>query len=249
MTHDKWSRAFQPKSRGSRNLLEQLSADDSPFFILLSSITGVIGNNAQSNYAAGNTFEDALANHARKHLGIAATSLDVGLVADSSHFTASGGFGELKEYLHRYSHGWVGLQCSHEELRVAIQAVMRGSTADGTDIAAQVVLGLEDTIVKTADEGYQRDRKFEHRLVQPDGGADGDGGKGKGVGEKLTQAATLGEAATAIEDTFKAQIAVSFGVGAEEVDGNRPLPELGGKSSPNPPHILLFANASEYELT
>ncbi|KAL8881535.1 MAG: hypothetical protein Q9192_007777, partial [Flavoplaca navasiana] len=146
MTYAKWSKAFLPKTQGSRNLLAQLSAADTPFFILLSSITGIIGNTAQANYASGNTFEDALAQYAREHLSIAATSIDVGLVADSSHFTATGGFGELESYLHKYQHGWVGLQTSQEELRVVLKAVMRGSTADGGQIPAQLVLGLGDKL-------------------------------------------------------------------------------------------------------
>lgn len=78
MTYNKWCRAFVPKTRGSRNLLAQLWPGDEPFFILPSSITGIIGNTPQSNYAAGNTFEDALAQHTRHHLGIRATGIDVG---------------------------------------------------------------------------------------------------------------------------------------------------------------------------
>ncbi|KAG5773055.1 hypothetical protein H9Q73_012290 [Fusarium xylarioides] len=60
MSFEQWNRGIEPKTKGSRNLLANLWPDDKPFFILLSSITGVIGNTAQANYAAGNTFEDAL---------------------------------------------------------------------------------------------------------------------------------------------------------------------------------------------
>jgi hypothetical protein len=229
MTHKKWSRAFQPKTRGSRNLLAQLSSADAPFFILLSSITGIIGNTAQANYASGNTFEDALAHYARKYLDIAATSIDVGLVSDSSHFTAAGEFGDLKNYLHRYQHGWAGLQCTLEELGVALQAIMRGSTADGHQIPAQVVLGLGDRIIRAdGATGFERDRKFDLRIVNPDGtGGDGTS-KGMNVGEKLSQAMTLGEATAVVEESFKIQIAAAFGVEVEEVDGQKALPELGG---------------------
>ncbi|KAJ8106568.1 hypothetical protein ONZ43_g7025 [Nemania bipapillata] len=84
MSYTQWCRAIEPKTRGSRNLLANLWPGDKPFFILLSSITGVIGNTAQANYAAGNTFEDALAHHARTHLGINATSLDPDTSATST---------------------------------------------------------------------------------------------------------------------------------------------------------------------
>lgn len=48
---------------------------------MLSSISGIIGNIGQSNYAAGNTFEDALA-HYRVSLGEKATSIDLGAVSN-----------------------------------------------------------------------------------------------------------------------------------------------------------------------
>ncbi|ROT35062.1 ketoacyl-synt-domain-containing protein [Sodiomyces alkalinus F11] len=230
MTHEKWTRAFLPKTRGSRNLLAQLWPGDDPFFLLLSSITGIIGNTAQANYASGNTFEDALASHARAHLGIRATSIDVGLVSDSSHFTAAGEFGDLDHYLHRYQHGWTGLQTNLDELRVALTAVMRGATADGGRIPGQFVLGLGDKLVrKRGGTGFERDRKFDLRVVQVvvNEGARGGGVKEESVGEKLAAAATLAEAAAAVEASLKTQIAGSIGVGVDEVDVQRPLPDFG----------------------
>jgi KR domain len=37
------------------------------FFIMLSSVSSIIGNVGQANYAAGNTFEDALAHYHTVH--------------------------------------------------------------------------------------------------------------------------------------------------------------------------------------
>ncbi|KAI0386913.1 hypothetical protein F5Y04DRAFT_288708 [Hypomontagnella monticulosa] len=226
MTHEKWTRAFMPKTQGSHNLLSQLSSSVSPFFILLSSITGVIGNTAQANYASGNTFEDALAHHARRYLGIRATSIDVGLVSDSSHFTAAGEFGDLDSYLGRYAHGWVGLRCTVEELKVAVAAVMRGSD----DVPAQFVLGLGDQLVREPGAtGFVRDRKFELRLARNSaaGGSADDANRGPGVVERLTKATTHAEAAAAVEDSLKAQIGAAIGIEASEVDAQKPLPDFG----------------------
>ncbi|KAI5867872.1 hypothetical protein GGS23DRAFT_201723 [Durotheca rogersii] len=230
MTFDKWFGAFQPKTRGSRNLLSQLSSDVSPFFVLLSSITGVIGNTAQANYASGNTFEDALAHHARRYLGIRATSIDVGLVTDSSHFTSAGEFGDLDGYLGRYSHGWVGLRCTVEELKVAIAAVMRGNTPTADDVPAQFVLGLGDQLVREpGTTGFVRDLKFELRLASNSGGAnDAEGAnRGPSVVERLSKATSQAEAAAAVEDSLKAQIGAAIGIEASEVDVQKPLPEFG----------------------
>ncbi|KAK4160402.1 putative polyketide synthase [Cladorrhinum sp. PSN259] len=235
MTHAKWARAFSPKSSGSRNLLAQLWPADSPFFILLSSITGIIGNTAQANYASGNTFEDALAVHARTHLGIPATSIDVGLVIDSAHFTNAGEFGDLEGYLHRYQHGWAGLQTTLEEVNTAIEAVMRGTTANGLDIPAQVVLGLSDTIVRSPEDqtGYQRDRKFNLRLdplassSSQSSDTNSDGTKSIPLSQVISSATSLQEASSAVETYLKQQVATAIGVGIEEVDAQKPLPEFG----------------------
>ncbi|GME45714.1 putative lovastatin nonaketide synthase protein [Neofusicoccum parvum] len=76
MPHDSYTAALAPKVAGTWNLHNHLppSLD---FFITLSSICGLVGNRGQSNYAAGNTFQDALAHHRRAH-GLPASTLDLG---------------------------------------------------------------------------------------------------------------------------------------------------------------------------
>jgi hypothetical protein len=51
------------------------------FFIMLSSVAGIFGNRGQSNYASGNTFQDALAAH-RLSNGQNASSLNLGSVSN-----------------------------------------------------------------------------------------------------------------------------------------------------------------------
>ena len=48
---------------------------------MLASFSGIIGNPGQANYAAGNTFQDALA-HYRVSIGEKATSIDLGVATD-----------------------------------------------------------------------------------------------------------------------------------------------------------------------
>ncbi|OJJ02001.1 hypothetical protein ASPVEDRAFT_887593 [Aspergillus versicolor CBS 583.65] len=227
MSFDQWRRAIEPKTKGSRNLLANIWPDDGSFFILLSSITGVIGNTAQANYAAGNTFEDALAHHARHHLGINATSVDVGLVTDSAHFTTAGEFGDLDGYLGRYQHGWRGLQTTLDELGVVLRAIMRGSTTDGQDLPAQVILGLEDRITHNKSTGgFTRDKKFELRIADP-GSQASDGNDKQDVGTLLASAATLAEAAAVVEENIKGLVAIAMGVSVDDVDGQKPLYDYG----------------------
>ncbi|KAL9578153.1 MAG: hypothetical protein Q9212_005901 [Teloschistes hypoglaucus] len=227
MSFAQWRHAIEPKTKGSRNLLANIWPGDKPFFILLSSITGIIGNTAQANYASGNTFEDALAHHARTHLSINATSIDVGLVSDSSHFTAAGEFGDLASYLGRYQHGWRGLQTNLKELGVVMRAIMRGSTTDGQSAPVQVVLGLGDGIEHNESTGgFSRDKKFELRVVK----IENEGGDGKAkqdVGTRLSNATTMVEAAAAVEENIKTLVAAAMGVLLEEVDSQKPLYDYG----------------------
>ncbi|EFW99415.1 polyketide synthase [Grosmannia clavigera kw1407] len=81
MTWQDWIAAVRPKVQGTWNLHRQFAQpDDLDFFITLSSACGVVGNAGQANYAAGGTFQDALARY-RHARGLAAVSLDLGPVA------------------------------------------------------------------------------------------------------------------------------------------------------------------------
>ncbi|KAI9776756.1 MAG: hypothetical protein M1839_009400 [Geoglossum umbratile] len=80
MTLSDYEAAVRPKVQGSWNLHRLLPAD-LDFFVMLSSISGIGGNATQANYAAGGTFQDALARH-RAAAGQAAVSLDLGMVKD-----------------------------------------------------------------------------------------------------------------------------------------------------------------------
>ncbi|KAK1983490.1 hypothetical protein LZ30DRAFT_588193 [Colletotrichum cereale] len=85
MSADVFHEALKPKVVGSWNLHELLPAD-LDFFVLLSSFGGIVGQRGQSNYAAGNAYEDALARH-RVSRGLKAVSIDLPLVAEGGWAT------------------------------------------------------------------------------------------------------------------------------------------------------------------
>lgn len=78
MTHTQWDQTIRSKLQTSWNL-HALLPKNLDFFILLSSISGIIGNGGQSNYAAGCTFQDSLARYRTRH-GYNATSIDMGVM-------------------------------------------------------------------------------------------------------------------------------------------------------------------------
>lgn len=81
MTAASFQAALQPKVQGSWNLHLHLPKS-MDFFVLLSSTGGVIGNRGQSNYAAANTYQDALARY-RVSVGEKCISLNLGLMAEA----------------------------------------------------------------------------------------------------------------------------------------------------------------------
>lgn len=104
MAMAQWEQTSRSKIETSWNLHTLLPSLD--FFILLSSVSGVVGNHGQSNYAAGCTFQDALARQ-RSERGQKAISIDlgvmrtIGVVAESErlqqHFQGSKGFVPIEE--------------------------------------------------------------------------------------------------------------------------------------------------------
>lgn len=78
MTLEDFNAGLRPKVQGSWNLHVNLPKG-MDFFIMLSSVTGVLGSRSQSNYGAGNTYEDALAKY-RGSRGEKEVALDLGIL-------------------------------------------------------------------------------------------------------------------------------------------------------------------------
>jgi NAD(P)-dependent dehydrogenase (short-subunit alcohol dehydrogenase family)/aryl carrier-like protein len=82
LSHKDIEAVLASKVAGTWNLHHCSLDQPLDFFVLLSSVSGVLGNGGQSAYAAGNSFQDAFA-HARRRAGLPALSIDLGPVEET----------------------------------------------------------------------------------------------------------------------------------------------------------------------
>ncbi|MGW8673280.1 SDR family NAD(P)-dependent oxidoreductase [Streptomyces niveus] len=88
LTPERLARVLRPKVDAAWHLHELTLDRELTAFVLYSSFAGILGNAGQANYAAGNTYLDALAAYRRAH-GLPATSLAWGLWAGESEISGS----------------------------------------------------------------------------------------------------------------------------------------------------------------
>ena len=78
---DRLARVMAPKALGAWHLHKLTMRLPLDFFVMFSSVASLVGNPGQGSYVAANSFLDALAHH-RRALGLAATSINWGVLAD-----------------------------------------------------------------------------------------------------------------------------------------------------------------------
>jgi Polyketide synthase modules and related proteins len=81
-TAERFARVFGPKLGGALHLHRCTQELELDHFVCFSSISAVIGNPGQSNYAAANAFLDGLAHYRRRH-GLPGLAIDLGLLAET----------------------------------------------------------------------------------------------------------------------------------------------------------------------
>lgn len=92
MTLDQWNMVVGPKIQGTWNLHNAtVSAGlDLDFFVLFSSLSGIIGQPGQTNYAAANSFLDAFVKFRRRQ-GLQASAIDLGAIQDIGYISRTPG--------------------------------------------------------------------------------------------------------------------------------------------------------------
>jgi acyl carrier protein len=83
MSLEDWNATVHPKLQGTWNLHNELESAGAvlDFFVLFSSLSGIIGNPGQANYASASTFLDAFVQY-RTSLKLPISAIDIGPVDD-----------------------------------------------------------------------------------------------------------------------------------------------------------------------
>jgi hypothetical protein len=130
MSLNDWKAATRPKVQATWSLHHCLPKLD--FFIILSSLLGVIGNPSQANYAAGGAFQDAFARY-RIAQNLPAVSIDLGAVGSVGYVAETSG---VAERLEKAGFREVGID---EVLRTIDWAI---KNPKGIDNTGQIVTGV-----------------------------------------------------------------------------------------------------------
>ncbi|CAG8888844.1 unnamed protein product [Penicillium egyptiacum] len=131
MTIDEWNETTASKVKGTWNLHNETQSLNIDFFILFSSLSGIVGQPGQTGYASANTFLDAFVKF-RTSKGLPCTSLNIGAVEGAGYLV------EEDELLKKMKGtGWRAVQES-ELLEVLGTAMLSATAKIGTQFQGPV---------------------------------------------------------------------------------------------------------------
>ncbi|MFJ4851755.1 SDR family NAD(P)-dependent oxidoreductase, partial [Streptomyces sp. NPDC088733] len=218
LDQERLTAVLRPKVDAAWNLHELTQDMDLAAFVLFSSAAGVFGGAGQANYAAANSFLDALAAHRRAH-GLAATSLAWGL-------WDGGMAGELEAgEVSRLGRGGVNALSEQEGLALF-------DTAAASTTAAFVPVKLDLTALRAQVTGGGMLPPLLSGLVRvPNrraaGAADGGTQGGAALRERLAGLSKEGREEALLE-LVRGHVAGVLGfAGPEAVDGARSFSDVG----------------------
>ncbi|KAK1675095.1 KR domain-containing protein [Colletotrichum godetiae] len=209
MSHSMFLETLGPKRAGSCNL-HQLLPKDMDFFVLLSPFCGIMGNRGQSNYAAGNAFEDALARH-RVAQGLKSVSVDLVLVAEA-------GWANLLDLLCD-----PGYDCAKPGSAQVVNMV-----DSAADLARMTQQGLLDWMQKPMFSNLLRMGETEDMSSgRGAGGGNGDGSDGVNRLTIVKAAPDLPTASEIVTQGLVKKLAKSLSVPIETLDVGKPAYVVG----------------------
>jgi hypothetical protein len=219
MTLQDYETAVKPKVEGSWNLHQALTDLDLEldFFVMLSSLVGVLGQPGQSNYAAGGSYQDALARHRNSH-GLPGVSIDLGVVLSVGYVAEHDGTAEA---MVRSGHTLL----SEEDVLKAIELAVTQPTS------GQIMLGLNTGPgphwTGTAMGYDMRFAPLRYRALHDTASPGTARAAASDIGSQIAQATTIQEAAKAVVEGVSQKLMGIFMMPESEIDVGKGLAEHG----------------------
>lgn len=219
MTFQDWKDTTQSKIAGAWNLHSHFNLPgDLDFFVLFSSINGLLGYASQAAYSAAGAYEDALAHWRVKQCGLPAVSIDLPVVDDVGYVAEAAASEKLRRSLIKAGHRPIDADRVLASLESAIQApydpqfAVGISSGPGPHWEPEGGLGRDPRALPLR---YRVPRKAaaqqqEQEISQEEGG--------DSLAAKMTACASRDEAAGVVGEAMAELIAEMFLVPVEEVD-------------------------------
>ncbi|KAI9744654.1 MAG: hypothetical protein M1818_002183 [Claussenomyces sp. TS43310] len=234
MTYEDFQAAIRPRVHGSWNLHNLLPKSMS-FFIFLSSICSVLGIRGQANYCAGNTYQDALAEH-RMSQGLPATSLDLGNILSVGYVAERR---EQASFSRLFS--FVLDVIREDELHALIEYHIDASNRTGTESnlsggfshRAQVVTGLTTSETYrqkgVPEPSYMANPLFTQLRATGSSLSSGDASSDglESIASQLRTANSLDAATALIADAIVKKLSYIMIIPTEEIDPQRSISSYG----------------------
>jgi len=198
-----------PKAGGAWNLHSQTKDLPLDFFVMTSSVSSLIGNPGQGNYAAANAFLDVLAHH-RRSLGLPALTINWGHLGEvgyaSRHADVSG-------HLERYGVPPIALN----DALAMLERLLR------SDVTEAAAMRVDWTRWSESNPRVKKSPRYEDLLsFEPSGNQE----SGVGIAGAIRDAS--GAERMKLLETFIREVAARvLGMPATQIDPARPLTEFG----------------------
>ena len=213
MTLADYHAAISPKVKATHNLHNLFSKSTLDFFIMLSSLAGIIGYPSQSNYSAGGSYLDALARK-RVAQGLPAVSIDLGAVKAIGYVAESVGVSQRMQ------------KVGHRPLREdQVLGVIESAILHPYD--PQILIGFNTGPGlhwdRNGESQLGRDARFTALQYRPPRNQNAGGGAKdtrniNSLGSKLAEAASLDEAEQLIGRAIAQKMTTIFMVPIEDID-------------------------------
>ncbi|CAG8113863.1 unnamed protein product [Penicillium salamii] len=128
LSHNDFNTVIRPKVHGTWNLHHALADAPLDFFVLISSVAGVVGTPGHSSYAAANTFLDSFARY-RVQQGLPATALALTAVVDAGYMAENAEKLQKLKYIDDYE----GEILTTQDVLALLSAAISGVTAKSCD--------------------------------------------------------------------------------------------------------------------